>query len=747
MNICEAAAAVTMKLRGIINGIPRHWAALLILMLTSQAAFAGKTETKRVNVGDTFTVYTTYQSYTQSVLWTYDYTVVQPQTTIYSISTSVTFKALKPMESSPSVIQAVTYYHKSGYPTTLTFKDVDDFMIYISDNSTVRLSHSSYTLYPNDSFTLYATASDGYTGNYTWTTSNSNAAYVSGSGQSVTVRSGSGASGSATIRVTLDNGKYAECYVNILKIDPQSVTIPSSMAVYVGEDQSISATVTPSNASTTLTWYTTASDKATVSNGVVRGVDEGSAQIYCRTSNGLESNRCNVTVSYRRPTGIKVSPSDVTLNLRQSRQLSYSLIPSNARATVTWHSEDAGERVVKLSSTGFLTPVGPGTTKVYAQTDNGYKAWCDVKVLPDPDNITVPGKILLMYGDSRKIDVSVSPADAYVQLVWSSDNPSVVRVGQDDTIEAVGGGGANVTVTTHNGKTAKAYVEVPEPNHRMHVWLSDGSSVSFPMKSHPKVEFPGETVAISGQDIDAEFGKADFRKLTFSHEANAPMPVSIDMPESLDLTYGDRYQMPYTLQPDDYDFATHLEWSTTDSHVAVVSASGVVTAVGGGEADIICEASNGCRAVCHVIVPDPEFYFIVWLKDGRISSSHLREKPMVKYEDGVYTFVTASSETQYDAADVAKITLADNPEGIKTGIEDISADYADSRATYSFAADSMMISGGRPGSATEVFSVSGIHVASYKADAQGCTVIPLSELPDGVLIIKSEKITFKFIKK
>lgn len=65
-------------------------------MLASANANAGKNETKRVNVGETFTVYTTYHSYTTAVLWSYDYSVVEPQHDIYGTTTSVTFKALKP---------------------------------------------------------------------------------------------------------------------------------------------------------------------------------------------------------------------------------------------------------------------------------------------------------------------------------------------------------------------------------------------------------------------------------------------------------------------------------------------------------------------------------------------------------------------------------------------------------------------------------------------------------------------------
>lgn len=710
-------------------------------------ASAGKTETKRLNVGDRFTVYTTYHSYTNAVLWNYDAAVVEPQHTIYGTTTSIEFKALKAMTLTPSVIQATTYYFKNGTTSSGLNKDVDVFKIYITDNSTVTLNYNNYTLSTDESFYLQANASTGYTGSYTWTSTNPRAANVVGSGAQVRVVAGIYGGESTCIRVTLDNGKYAECTVYVEKIEPTSVSIPSSLTVYVGETQTITPTVYPSNAKTTFNWYCSDPTKVEVSSGTVRGLDEGNTQVYCRTSNYIESNICYVTVLYRKPTGISVSASSVTLNLHQTKQLTYNVQPSNAKTTVTWHSEDTDEKIVRLSSSGLLTPVGPGTTRIYAQTDNNYKGYCQVTVLPDPDEISMSGKMLMMYGDLRKIDYKVTPSNAYSQLTWSSDNSSVVRVGSDGKIEAVGGGSANVTVKTHNGKSATTYVEVPEPNFRMYVWLKNGQSISYPMKSHPKVEFPEESVAISGIDIDAEFNKSDFNRFTFSNDMVSPMPTIIELPSSLNLNYGDRYQIPFTLQPDDYDFETKLSWNTTDSKVAIVNSNGLVTAVGGGEADILCEASNGCKAQCHVAVPEPEFYFVVWFRDGRKSITHLSEKPMMKYDSDVYTFMSSNMEMQYNAADVVKITLADNPEGNISGIHEITEEEKQSQQINILDVDNMIIRGGTPGAITHIYNMSGVLVATYKSNVDGVVMIPLSELPQGLLIIQTEEVIYKIIKK
>lgn len=296
-------------------------------------------------------------------------------------------------------------------------------------------------------------------------------------------------------------------------------------------------------------------------------------------------------------------------------------------------------------------------------------------------------------------------------------------------------------------KSATVCVEVPEPDFRMHVWLRNGMSVSYPMASHPKVRFPGEKVVLSGEAIDAEFDKADFGRFTFSNDMVSPMPTGIDMPSALTLSVGDRYRMPYALQPEDFDFVTTLTWTSTDSRVASVDAAGEVAALGSGDADIVCEASNGCRAQCHVSVSGPDYYFVVWLKDGRKIVTHLREKPMMKYDTDAYTLVASAMETRYDAADIAKITLVDNPDGAMTGIDGVAADGDEGSRDFELENDRMLISGGRPGAVTRVFSVSGVPLGAFGADGRGCTTVPLSDLPKGVLIIRSEKLTYKIIKK
>ena len=160
------------------------------------------------------------------------------------------------------------------------------------------------------------------------------------------------------------------CKVTVKKVDPTSVSIPSSLTAYVGESSSIKATLYPSNAQSSLTWYTDNSSVASVSSGTVTGKSEGTATVYVTTANGLRSNDCAVTVKYRVPTGVTVSKSSLYLPIGHSEQLTATVTPSNAKYTLAWLSDDSS--VAEVSSDGYVTAKKQGTARIKVVTDNGY---------------------------------------------------------------------------------------------------------------------------------------------------------------------------------------------------------------------------------------------------------------------------------------------------------------------------------------------------------------------------------------
>ena len=284
----------------------------LFLLLGGLTKVTAYNQTYDLNVGDEFTVYTSYHYYTNAVLWSYDWQVVEPVSYIGSASTSVRFKCIAASPRAGSIIQAITYYYQSNTTSSGMNKDVDDWLVYVKDNSTVSLNKKNITLDPGSSEYLTATASNSsYSGSYTWSSSNSNAAYISGSGNSVRVVAQN--SGGTTITVKLDNGNSAQCDVTVRTINVSSATIsPSTKSLNIDEAASLSLSVLPNNATvTSKSWKSKNNSIASVSSsGVVTGVSEGSTEIYCVVNGSVTSSSCKVTVSKPNFTLSSSSPSN-----------------------------------------------------------------------------------------------------------------------------------------------------------------------------------------------------------------------------------------------------------------------------------------------------------------------------------------------------------------------------------------------------------------------------------------------------
>ena len=230
-----------------------------------------------------------------------------------------------------------------------------------------------------------------------------------------------------------------------------------------GSSQTLTATVSPSNATNkTLTWSSSNTSVATVSNGVVKAVGFGTATITAKSNNGKTAS-CKVTVNPIQPTGIKATPETSTLyGLNGTVKLSANVMPSNAtNKAVTWSSRNTS--VATVSSDGTVKAVGYGTTVITAKTVNGLTSNCTVTVNPIAVTGVSLNKTSLSFtgtGSSQTLTATVSPSNATNKtLTWSSSNTSVATV-SNGVVKAVGFGTATITAKSNNDKTASCSVTV-----------------------------------------------------------------------------------------------------------------------------------------------------------------------------------------------------------------------------------------------------------------------------------------------
>ncbi|MGN1060225.1 MAG: Ig domain-containing protein, partial [Candidatus Coproplasma sp.] len=163
-----------------------------------------------------------------------------------------------------------------------------------------------------------------------WSSSNTEVATVSG-GVVTALKEGT-----ATITVTTEDGnKTATCAVTVEAADPVNVPVTgvtlnsSELTLRPNGTATLVATVAPSNATIkTVTWSSSNTAVATVADGVVTAVAEGTATITVTTTDGSKTATCAVTVQAASSSDVAVT--DVTLD-----QTAVTLKVGAANATAT----------------------------------------------------------------------------------------------------------------------------------------------------------------------------------------------------------------------------------------------------------------------------------------------------------------------------------------------------------------------------------------------------------------------------
>ena len=166
----------------------------------------------------------------------------------------------------------------------------------------------------------------------TWTTSNAAVATVA-DGVVTAV-----ATGTATITVTTAYSSTATCEVTVPHPVRGVSLNKTSTTLYIGGKETLIAIVIPSNADKSVTWTTSNANVATVTDGVVTGVNPGTATITVTTNDGGKTATCEVTVTSNRLV------SDLTGNIDElcmfQQALPLTLI--EAYATKSPQGDEAG---------------------------------------------------------------------------------------------------------------------------------------------------------------------------------------------------------------------------------------------------------------------------------------------------------------------------------------------------------------------------------------------------------------------
>jgi len=264
--------------------------------------------------------------------------------------------------------------------------------------------------------------------------------------------------GTTTVTVTYGVEKRTiTVTVQAKAVSVESIALnKTSLSLYVNENERLTATVYPTDATNkAVTWTTSDSNVAYVDqNGYVYAKKKGTALIRAISNENDEIEAfCNVTVNEKtvNVTGVSLDKQNLTLKVDETATLNATVAPSNAtNKKVTWKSSN--NAVATVNASGVVTAVGYGTATITVTTADGSKtATCQVTVALDYTKLKIsaptPEKLYLALRDDQDNDAE----NVRIKVTDANGNP-VENVEFDITTK----GYVDVSVTGYSA--ANGYV-------------------------------------------------------------------------------------------------------------------------------------------------------------------------------------------------------------------------------------------------------------------------------------------------
>jgi uncharacterized protein YjdB len=318
-------------------------------------------------------------------------------------------------------------------------------------------------------------------------------------------------------------------------------------------------------------------------------------------------------------------------------------VPLSNRA-ISWQTSSAA--IASVTNTGMITGVAPGAVTISASSE-GVIGQAGMNVLPPPvvpiASITValaagslnPGQTTQATATARDASNNVLPGRA---ITWSSTNNAVATVSSAGVVTAVAAGSAQITATSEgqNGSATLAVASTPPvPVASVTVTLAASSRNPGQTTQATAVTRDGNNNILTGRSITwsssnpgvatvtssglvtaiaigtvqimaACEGQSGSGSLTVTPVAVASVSVTL---ASGVLNPGATTQATATTRDANNNVLTgrSIVWSSSSNAIATVSASGVVTAVALGTAQITAasEGQNGSAPLDVQIPPPP----------------------------------------------------------------------------------------------------------------------------------------------
>ncbi len=434
--------------------------------------------------------------------------------------------------------------------------------------------------------------------------------------------------------------KSCTIYVTPTEIEAKDFVItPAEETVYIGATLKLEKTFTPNNATNqNVTWSSSDAGIASVTSlGVVRGIKEGKvvvSAVYTDTKNKvplIRTSTINVKPAPINITDFDVTPDTQNIKVGDKFSLTPVFTPNNAsNKNVEYQSLDEG--VVTVSEKGEVTGVGAGDAIVQCQAeDGGFIATCLVHVDNAVEFSLSPATREIAVGRSFKLKKVIKPENAKKTAEWSTSNSSIATVDASGKVTGKRIGSCTITCTlTKYNQSAKCKVKVARLNSTVKLDKKNiriGVGQTYRLKktvwsnntSLPKVSWKSSnkrvaTVNSGGKITGKKVGLAKITVTTndaIHAKATCKVRViqrisSIKLSSDYLVCYVGRSKRLTAKCKPSNSTITKLKWTSGDSSIARVTATGKVRALAEGNTYITATATDGSnkKARCFVKVLD-----------------------------------------------------------------------------------------------------------------------------------------------
>ena len=459
----------------------------------------------------------------------------------------------------------------------------------------------------------------------TWATSDDAVATVSSAGLVTSV-----ADGSTTVTAT--SGELSDTVAVTVLQTATSVELSDTVLTFpsLGDTATLSATVKDAAGSlvvgASVTWATSTEGVATVSDGgLVTAVTNGTATVTA-SSGPLEATAA-VTVT-QAASSIELSDTVLTFaSLAETTQLTATVKDANdstmSGATVTWSTSDT--TVATVSSAGLVTSVVDGTATITAAAGS-ITATTSVTVTQGASSITVsPTSVsFASLADTATLTATVKDSGGTVMsgvtVSWTTSAASVATVSAAGLVTAVADGTVTLTATfgvlaaTTSVTVAQVATSVTlSPTTISFASLGGTATLTATVKDANDSTMAGATVTWStsaasvatvssaGLVTSVSDGTATITATAGAASATASVTVaqvasSIELSDTLPTFASLAATTQLTATVKDANDSTisgaTISWATSDTTIATVSASGLVTSVDNGTATITATSGS-----------------------------------------------------------------------------------------------------------------------------------------------------------